>query len=74
MKYTLLPVSIVALFISAAHAVPEPNNMPGAVKQDAEIEGLLKRLKEDLAKVQDNGDGGGSMAWFESRAGKDHGS
>jgi hypothetical protein len=41
MKYTFLLVSIIALFISAAHpASPEPNNMPGTGKQDTEIEGL----------------------------------
>ena len=65
MKYTLLLVSIVALFICAAHAAPEPNNnMPGTGKKDAEIEGLMKRLKEDLAEAQNTGDDGGSIESF----------
>ena len=59
MRYTLLLVSIVALFVSAAHASPEPNNnLPGTEMKDAEIEGLMKRLKADLAKAQNDGDGG----------------
>ena len=63
MKYTLLLVSIAALFIAATQAVPEPNNkLPGASKQDTEIEGLMKKLKEDLATAQD--DTGGSIESF----------
>ena len=61
MKYTLLLVSIIALFISASS---EPsNNMPGG-KRDAEIEGLMNRLKADLAKAQSDGDDGGSIESF----------
>ena len=80
MKYTLLLVSTIALFISAAQAAPEPNNnMPGTGKKDAEIEGLMKRLKEDLAEAQNTGEDGGSIESFagtrcEGGAPKDHGS
>ena len=51
MRYTLLLVSIVALFISAAHASPESNSNLSGTEKDAEIEGLMKRLKADLAQV-----------------------
>jgi hypothetical protein len=64
MKYTFLLVSIIALFISAAQASPEPNHMPSTGKQDAEIEGLIKRLKADLANVQNTGDDGRSIESF----------
>ena len=60
MKYTLLLVSTIALFISAAQA--SPNNLPGTDKKDAEIEGLMQRLKADLAKAQN--DDGGSIESF----------
>ena len=56
-------MSITALFIAAIQAVPDPNNkLPGASKEDTEIEGLIKKLKEDLAIAQDNN--GGSIESF----------
>ena len=61
MKYTLLLVSTIALFISAAQASPN-NTPPGTDKEEAEIEGLMKRLKADLAKAQN--DDGGSIESF----------
>ena len=62
MRYTLLLMSIVALFVSAVHASPEPNNnLPGTEMKDAEIEGLMKKLKDDLAKAQNADDDGGTL-------------
>ena len=61
MKYTLLLVSTIALFISAIQGSPN-NTPPGTDKEEAEIEGLMKRLKADLAKTQN--DDGGSIESF----------
>ena len=53
MKYALSLLSIAALFILAVQAVPEAEVMQS---QDAEIEGFMKKLKEDLAKAEQNED------------------
>ena len=46
MKNLICLVSITAAFLLAAHALPS--------KEGAEVEGFMKKLREDLAKVQDD--------------------